>query len=287
MVLDILKGSCGEMVKGLQDAATLHNGVQMPWFGLGVYKVENSEAIQAVKAALKAGYRSIDTAAYYQNEEGVGIGIKEAGIPREELFITSKVWNSDQGYDSTIKAFEASLKRLGLDYLDLYLIHWPVKGKYKETWKALEKVYKEGKVRAIGVSNFHIHHLQDLLQEAKIKPMVNQVEFHPRLTQKELRQYCKEQGIQFEAWSPLMRGQLFDNDVLKEIGKKYNKTPAQVILRWDLQHEVVTIPKSVNEQRIIENASIFDFELTKEEMDRIDALNENKRIGSDPDNFDF
>lgn len=275
------------MVKGLQDAATLHNGVQMPWFGLGVYKVENSEAIQAVKAALKAGYRSIDTAAYYQNEEGVGIGIKEAGIPREELFITSKVWNSDQGYDSTIKAFEASLKRLGLDYLDLYLIHWPVKGKYKETWKALEKVYKEGKVRAIGVSNFHIHHLQDLLQEAKIKPMVNQVEFHPRLTQKELRQYCKEQGIQFEAWSPLMRGQLFDNDVLKEIGKKYNKTPAQVILRWDLQHEVVTIPKSVNEQRIIENASIFDFELTKEEMDRIDALNENKRIGSDPDNFDF
>lgn len=275
------------MVKGLQDAATLHNGVQMPWFGLGVYKVENSEAIQAVKAALKAGYRSIDTAAYYQNEEGVGIGIKEAGIPREELFITSKVWNSDQGYDSTIKAFEASLKRLGLDYLDLYLIHWPVKGKYKETWKALEKIYKEGKVRAIGVSNFHIHHLQDLLQEAEIKPMVNQVEFHPRLTQKELRQYCKEQGIQFEAWSPLMRGQLFDNDVLREIGKKYNKTPAQVILRWDLQHEVVTIPKSVNEQRIIENASIFDFKLTKEEMDRIDALNENKRIGSDPDNFDF
>ncbi|ASS89329.1 glyoxal reductase [Aeribacillus pallidus] len=274
------------LVKSLQDTVTLHNGVKMPWFGLGVYKVnEGEEVIQAVKSAIKAGYRSIDTAAYYKNEEGVGIAIKESGIPREELFITTKVWNDDQGYDSTLKAFDDSLNRLGLDYLDLYLIHWPVSGKYKETWKALERLYKDGRVRAIGVCNFHVHHLEDLLQSAEIKPMVNQVEFHPRLTQEELRKYCKEQNIQFEAWSPLMRGGLLDNETLAEIAEKYNKTIAQVILRWDLQHEVVTIPKSTKEHRIIENASIFDFELSQEDMEKIDSLNKNERIGPDPDTF--
>lgn len=260
----------------------------MPWFGLGVFKVENgSEATESVKAAIKNGYRSIDTAAIYKNEEGVGIGIKESGVAREELFITSKVWNEDQGYETTLAAFEKSLERLQLDYLDLYLIHWPGKDKYKDTWRALEKLYKDGKIRAIGVSNFQVHHLEELLKDAEIKPMVNQVEFHPRLTQKELRDYCKEQGIQLEAWSPLMQGQLLDNEVLTQIAEKHNKSVAQLILRWDLQHEVVTIPKSIKEHRIIENADIFDFELSQEDMDKIDALNKDERVGPNPDELLF
>ncbi|WP_394138073.1 aldo/keto reductase [Cytobacillus oceanisediminis] len=275
-------------MENLQSATTLHNGVKMPWFGLGVFKVQDGdEVVQSVKAALKAGYKSIDTAAVYKNEEGVGQAIKDAGVPREELFITTKVWNSDQGYESAIQAFETSLEKLGLDYIDLYLIHWPVKGKYKETWKALETLYKEKKVRAIGVSNFHTHHLDDLLQDAEIKPMVNQVELHPLLNQSELREFCKKQEIQIEAWSPLAQGELLENAALKEIAEKYSKSVAQVILRWDLQNEIVTIPKSVKEHRIIENADIFDFELLPEDMDKIIGLNENRRVGPDPDNFDF
>ncbi|ADM39308.1 glyoxal/methylglyoxal reductase [Bacillus spizizenii] len=276
------------MPTSLKDTVKLHNGVEMPWFGLGVFKVENgSEATESVKAAIKNGYRSIDTAAVYKNEEGVGIGIKESGVAREELFITSKVWNEDQGYETTLAAFEKSLERLQLDYLDLYLIHWPGKDKYKDTWRALEKLYKDGKIRAIGVSNFQVHHLEELLKDAEIKPMVNQVEFHPRLTQKELRDYCKAQGIQLEAWSPLMQGQLLDNEVLAQIAEKHNKSVAQVILRWDLQHEVVTIPKSIKEHRIIENADIFDFELSQEDMDKIDALNKDERVGPNPDELLF
>lgn len=264
----------------------------MPWFGLGVFKVEEGpELVNAVKTAIKHGYRSIDTAAIYENEEGVGQGIreglKEAGISRKDLFVTSKVWNDDLGYESTIAAFETSLKKLGLDYLDLYLIHWPVEGKYKDAWRALETLYKEGRVKAIGVSNFQIHHLEDLMKDAEIKPMVNQVECHPRLTQKELKSFFQEQGIQLEAWSPLMQGQLLDNPDLLEIANKYNKSIAQVILRWDLQNGIVTIPKSTKEQRIVENASVFDFELTEDDMKRIDNLNENHRVGPDPDNFDF
>ncbi|SMP19338.1 Aldo/keto reductase [Laceyella tengchongensis] len=278
--------------KNLQDTTTLHNGVKMPWFGIGVFKVEEGpELVHAVKTAIQYGYRSIDTAAIYENEAGVGQGIregiKETGISREELFVTSKVWNSDLGYESTIKAYGASLNKLGLEYLDLYLIHWPVEGKYKEAWRALETLYKEGRVKAIGVSNFHIHHLEDLMEDAEIKPMVNQVEYHPRLTQKDLKAFCREYGIQLEAWSPLMQGQLLDHQVLKEIGNKYGKSPAQVILRWDLQNGVVTIPKSTKAHRIAENAQVFDFALTKEEMERIDGLNQNKRVGPDPDNFDF
>lgn len=208
------------MVSSLKDTVTLHNGVKMPWFGLGVFKVEEgSQVVESVKAAIKNGYRSIDTAAIYQNEEGVGKGIKEAGVPREELFITSKVWNSDQGYEKTLAAFDETLRKLGLDYLDLYLIHWPGKDKYKDTWRALEKLYKDGRVKAIGVSNFNVHHLESLLEDAEIKPMVNQVEFHPRLTQAELRDYCKKQGIQVEAWSPLMQGKLLDDQVLTDIAK--------------------------------------------------------------------
>lgn len=276
------------MVKNLQATTTLHNGVKMPWFGLGVFKVDNGEeVINAVKAALQTGYRSIDTAAIYQNEEGVGQAIKEAGIPREELFVTTKVWNSEQGYESTLHAFDESLQKLGLDYLDLYLVHWPVVGKYKETWKALETLYKDGRVRAIGVSNFKVHHLNDILTDCEIKPMVNQVEFHPFLTQTELRSFCKESNIQLEAWSPLMQGQLLDHELIVKMGQKYNKTPAQIILRWDIQSEVITIPKSVKEQRIIENAQIFDFELDPMDMEQINGLNLNKRIGPDPDHIDF
>ncbi len=280
------------MVKNLQDTTTLHNGVKMPWFGIGVFKVEEGpELVNAVKTAIKHGYRSVDTAAIYENEEGVGKaieeGLKEAGISREELFVTSKVWNADLGYESTIAAYETSLKKLGLEYLDLYLIHWPVEGKYKDAWRALETLYKEGRVKAIGVSNFQIHHLEDLIKDAEIKPMVNQVEYHPRLTQKELQAFCQDNGIQLEAWSPLMQGQLLGNEVLQEIANKHNKSVAQIILRWDLQNGVVTIPKSTKEHRIVENANVFDFELTKVEMEIIDGLNQNLRVGPDPDNFDF
>ncbi|AZN39026.1 aldo/keto reductase [Paenibacillus albus] len=278
--------------KHLQDTTTLNNGVAMPWLGLGVFQVEEGqELIDAVKEAIRFGYRSIDTAAIYNNEAGVGQAIaealKETPVSREELFITSKVWNADLGYESTLAAFETSLKKLGLEYLDLYLIHWPVKGKYKEAWRALEQLYKAGRIRAIGVSNFHVHHLQDLMADAEIMPMVNQVELHPRLSQGELIKFCADNRIQIEAWSPLAQGQLLDDPTLQEIAAKHGKSIAQVILRWDLQHGVVTIPKSTKAHRIAENASVFDFELTAEEMARIDGLNRNLRVGPDPDNFDF
>jgi diketogulonate reductase-like aldo/keto reductase len=277
----------GILFDSLSSTVTLHNGVKMPIFGLGVWKVEDGAEVEnAVKYAIKAGYRLIDTAAVYGNEEGVGNAIQDSGLPRENLFITTKVWNGDQGYDSTLRAFEESMKRLKLDYLDLYLIHWPVKGKYKDTWRAMEKLYEEGRIRAIGVSNFHSHHLDDLIDSAKVVPMVNQVEFHPLLTQEELRAYCKRNKIQFEAWSPLMQGNL-DLPVLKQLGEKYGKSPAQIVLRWDIQNEVITIPKSVRESRIIENADIFDFELSEEDMEAINSLNQNKRFGSNPDNFNF
>lgn len=280
------------MMKNLQSTTTLNNGFEMPWLGLGVFKVEEGqELVDAVKTAIKHGYRSIDTAAIYGNEAGVGQGILEAieetGIAREELFITSKVWNSELGYEKTIAAYEESLSKLGLEYLDLYLIHWPVEGKYSDAWRALETLYKEGRVKAIGVSNFQIHHLEDLMKDADIRPMVNQVEYHPRLTQKELKAFCKENNIQLEAWSPLMQGQLLDNEELQEIANKYSKSVAQVILRWDLQNGVITIPKSTKAHRIAENADVFDFELTEEDMKHIESLNQNHRVGPDPDNFDF
>ncbi|WLR51664.1 aldo/keto reductase [Bacillus tianshenii] len=275
-------------IKALQDTTTLHNGVTMPWLGLGVFKVEDGqEVVNNVKWAIEAGYRSIDTAAVYGNEEGVGVGIKQSGVNRSELFVTSKVWNDDQGYEATIQAFHESLKLMNLDYLDLYLIHWPVEKKYKETWKALEKLYNDGYVRAIGVSNFHVHHLEDLMQTAVIKPMVNQVEFHPKLSQPELRTFTKEHNIQLEAWSPLMQGELLTHPVIEEVAQKHEKSPAQVLIRWDLEHGVVTIPKSSKKERIYSNANIFDFQLDEEDMEKINQLNENKRVGPDPDNFDF
>ncbi|MFB5673990.1 aldo/keto reductase [Paenibacillus terreus] len=279
--------------KNLTDTTTLHNGVKMPWFGLGVWQREDGEEVEnAVTFALKAGYRLIDTAAFmntlgiYGNEEGVGRAIAKSDVKREDIFVTTKVWNADQGYESTLQAFEASRKSLGFEYVDLYLIHWPVKGKYKDTWKALEKLYKDGYVRAIGLSNFQVHHIEDILSVAEVRPMVNQVEYHPYLTQKELHAYCKEQNIQMEAWSPLMQGKL-DVPLLKGLADKYGKTPAQVVLRWDLQNDVITIPRSFRESRIIENADLFDFELSVEDMEKIDALNQNKRFGMDPDNVNF
>ncbi|WP_276539759.1 aldo/keto reductase [Paenibacillus polysaccharolyticus] len=275
-------------MKHVQDTTTLNNGVKMPWLGFGVFKVKDGdEVVSAVKTAIEAGYRSIDTAKVYNNESGVAQGIRESGIAREDLFITTKVWNSDQGYESTLAAFEESMQRLELEYLDLYLIHWPVKGKYKDTWRALEKLYKEGRVRAIGVSNFQTHHLEDLLMDATIKPAVNQVELHPLLTQKELRDYCSTHEIQIEAWSPLGQGNLMEHPLLQDIAAKYGKSPAQVILRWDLQNGIVTIPKSVTPERIHANTELYDFELTAEEIEQINGLNENKRFGSDPDNFNF
>ncbi|WP_145334124.1 aldo/keto reductase [Paenibacillus xylanexedens] len=275
-------------MKHVQDTATLNNGVKMPWLGFGVFKVKDGdEVVNAVKTAIEAGYRSIDTAKVYNNESGVAQGIRESGIAREDLFITTKVWNSDQGYESTLAAFEESMQRLELEYLDLYLIHWPVKGKYKDTWRALEKLYKEGRVRAIGVSNFQIHHLEDLLMDATVKPAVNQVELHPLLTQKELRDYCSAHEIQIEAWSPLGQGNLMEHPLLQDIATKYGKSPAQVILRWDLQNGIVTIPKSVTPERIHANTELYDFELTAEEIEQINGLNEHKRFGSDPDNFNF
>lgn len=275
------------MIKSIQDTTELNNGIKLPWLGLGVWKVtDNKEAEAAVKIAIKNGYRSIDTAAAYHNEEGVGKAIKECDVPREELFITTKVFNVNEDYDSTLKAFEESRRKLGLDYIDLYLIHWPGKREYTETWRALEKLYKDGWVRAIGVCNFQISHLLKVMESGSVIPMVNQVECHPLFPQKELLAFCQSNKIQLEAWSPLMQGHL-DLPLLIELGNKYGKSPAQIVLRWDLQNEIVIIPKSVHENRIIENSNIYDFELSQEDMSAIDGLNQNKRLGTDPDTFDF
>ncbi|MER3375871.1 MAG: aldo/keto reductase [Allomuricauda sp.] len=275
-------------ITNLQGTFELHNGVQMPYLGLGVYLSEDgSEVINAVKEALNHGYRHIDTASFYHNENGVGTGIKESDVDRKDVFLVTKVWNTEQGYENTLKAFDASLKRLGTDYLDLYLVHWPKEGLYKETWKALEKLYKEKRVRAIGVSNFLQHHLEDLLTSAEIVPMVNQMEFHPYLVQQDLIDFCTSKGIQYEAWSPLMQGNIFDLDIMKDLAAKYNKTIAQIVLRWDLQKGVITIPKSSNKNRIMANADLFDFELSEEDVQLLDGLDRGKRFGPDPDNFDF
>jgi len=271
----------------LDSTVELLNGVGMPRLGLGVYRAKEGEEVEnAVLTALKVGYRSVDTASIYKNEAGVGRAIRASGVPREQVFVTTKVWNRDQGYDSTIRAFEESLSCLGMDYVDLYLIHWPVKEKYKETYRAMEELYEQGRVRAIGVCNFQIHHLEDLMGSCRIKPMVNQVELHPLLTQKPLLEFCRKEGIQVESWRPLMDGKL-DLPLLQELAAKYGKTPAQIVIRWHLQHGLVTIPKSVRESRIRENADVFDFELEPEDMNRIDDLNENRRTGPDPDNFHF
>lgn len=275
-------------ITGIDGTVTLANGVKMPYLGLGVFLAKDgNEVTQAIFDALEAGYRHIDTAAIYKNEEGVGNAINGGAVKREDIFVTSKVWNTDQGYESTKQALEESLKKLQTDYLDLYLVHWPVEGKYKGTWKAMEEIYREGKAKAIGVSNFMQHHLEDLLQDAEIKPMVNQMEFHPYLVQQSLLDFCGGHGIQYEAWSPLMKGKIFEIDELTALAEKYQKTVVQIVLRWNLQKGVVTIPKSVKKERIVSNADIFDFELNAGDMATIDALDRGERVGPDPDNFDF
>ena len=265
----------------------LNNNVNIPILGFGTYKMEDGkEAINAVSNALEIGYRHIDTASLYKNEKSVGEAIRNSGIKRSDIFVTTKVWNDDRGYDNTLKAFDTSLKKLNMDYIDLYLIHWP-KDLNLETWKALERLYEEKIVRAIGVSNFKEHHLEELLKDSNIVPAINQVEFHPQLTQPELRKYCNSKGIVLEAWSPLMRGKVFSIDLLNKISKIYNKTISQIVLRWNIQLGVVTIPKSSKRERIEENFNIFDFVLSEEHMNEINSLNEDLRVGRDPDNIDF
>ena len=268
---------------------TLNNGVLMPCIGLGVYRVENKEAEKIVETALSVGYRHIDTAMYYHNEEAVGKAIKNSGIPRGDKFVTTKMWNADQRSGKVQEAFEASLEKLGLDYIDLYLIHWPVEGKFVDTWKKFEEIYKSGKVKAIGVSNFLPRHLDELLKAATVTPAVNQIELHPYLIQQETLDYCKKAEIQVEAWSQFAANQtgLFDEQILTDIAKSHSKSPAQVILRWDYQRGVVTIPKSANKERMKQNLDIFDFELTDDEIQKINSLDKNLRVGPNPDKVDF
>lgn len=267
---------------------SLNNGLRMPQLGLGVWQVPDRVAVDAVVTALEAGYRSIDTAASYGNDVGVGEGLRRSEVEREEVFVTSKLANPDQGYDATLRAFDAGLERVGLDYLDLYLIHWPLpyRDLYVQTWKALERLYAEGRVRAIGVCNFQPAHLERIMEEGGITPMVNQVELHPLLVQKELRDFSAAHNIAIEAWSPLGHGKLLDHPTIVEIAGEYGRTSAQVLLRWHMQLGNVVIPKSVTPERIRSNFQVFDFELTEEDMDRISGLDSGTRFGPDPDEFD-
>jgi 2,5-diketo-D-gluconate reductase A len=266
----------------------LNNGVEMPQLGFGVFLVPADEVVDPVRAALDAGYRLIDTAKLYGNEEGVGRAVRESGLPREDVFVTTKVWNSDHGYDATLRAFDDSQKRLGLDVVDLYLIHWPTPQRdlYVETWRALERLYADGRVRAIGVSNFNVPHLQRLLDETTVVPAVNQIELHPGFPQDELREFHARHGIVTESWSPLGRGHgLLDNPAVTSIADAHGKTPAQVVLRWHVQLGCVVIPKSTQEERIRENIDVFDVELTDADMSALSALTEPGRVGPDPDEF--
>ncbi|MEU1664821.1 aldo/keto reductase [Streptomyces sparsogenes] len=267
---------------------TLNNGVRMPQLGFGVWQVPDDEAADAVSTALESGYRSIDTAAIYGNEEGTGRAIAASGLPRDELFVTTKLWNSDHGYDSTLRAFDTSLSKLGLEYVDLYLIHWPVPeaDKYVDTWKAFEKIYAEGRAKAIGLSNFHPAHIQRLLSETEIAPVIDQIELHPQLQQAELRAFNSRHNIATEAWSPLGQGKgLLEDARLAAIADKHGKSPAQVVLRWHLDLGNVVIPKSVTPSRIKENIDVFDFELDADDLATIDGLDSGNRLGPDPDTF--
>jgi methylglyoxal/glyoxal reductase len=267
----------------MRSTVKLNNNVRMPILGLGVYQTPPGRVTQnAVKFALSAGYRHLDTARIYGNEADVGEAARKSAVPREDLFVTTKLWNSDQGYDSTLQACDASLKRLGFDYIDLYLIHFPTPETRKESWKAMETLLGKGKCRAIGVSNFTVHHLEELLEEHEVTPAVNQVELHPFLYQKELLDYCQRKGIQVEAYSPLARGERFNHPRITALATKYSKTPAQLMIRWGLQHGLVVIPKSTREERIRENSQVFDFEISAEDMRSLDSLNEDLRLNWDP-----
>lgn len=282
--------------KNLQDTYTLANDVQIPCIGFGTWQTPDGEtAINSVKAALKAGYRHIDTAACYGNEASVGQAIKESGVPREEIFVTSKVWNTERGYEKTLAAFETTMAKLDLDYVDLYLIHWPAAANqfenWKEinaqTWRALEELYIKGKIKAIGVSNFLPHHLEALLEGAKVVPMVNQIEYHPGFMQAESVAFCKAHNILVEAWSPLGTGNVLNNETLIMMAQKYSKTVAQICIRWVLQHGLLPLPKSITESRIIENTEVFDFEIKEEDMAIIDAIPFCGGAGINPDAINF
>ena len=261
----------------------LNDGNEMPILGFGLYLTKpGMESIQSIQTALEAGYRHFDTAALYKNESELGKVILQNNIPREDVFITTKLWNADHGYDEALKAFDESLEKLKMDYVDLYLIHWPVEEKRKDSWKALMRIKEEGRAKSIGVSNYTIRHLEELLQTSSEKPVVNQVEFHPFLYQQELLAFCEENKIQLQAYSPLTRGKRLDNPVIVNIAEKYKKTPAQIMLRWSLQHQVVPIVKSATPHRIVENSLIFDFDIAKEDMTMLDSLRDNIRVTWDP-----
>ncbi len=268
---------------------TLSNAVEIPVVGLGVFRSnDGTETEQAVLSAFQSGYRHIDTAMIYQNEKSVGSGIKKSGIDRSEVFLTTKLWNDDIRHGKNEQAFQESLERLQTEYVDLYLVHWLVDGRL-EAWKVLEKLYEEKKVKAIGVCNFQIHHLEELFKIAKIMPMINQIESHPYFTNQELIDFCHKKNIAVQAWSPLggQGAPILQDTVIQEIGKKYNKSPAQIIIRWNIQRDVIVLPKSVTKERIASNIQVFDFELTQDEINTISALNKNQRFGADPDNFNF
>jgi diketogulonate reductase-like aldo/keto reductase len=264
----------------------LANGVKMPIFGLGVFRVQDGDNVRnAVENAFTSGYRCIDTASLYGNEIGVGQAIRKSQIPREEIFLTTKVWNTHQGYENTLQAFEDSFQRLNIGYIDLYLVHWPVGPTYIDTWKALEKLYKDGRVRAIGVSNFYQHHLEEIRSSCEIMPMVNQVELHPILQLPELRSYCKKENILVQAWAPIMRGKVKRIVLLRNLAKKYRKTEVQIALRWAIQNGIAVIPKSTNPQRIKSNANVFDFTISDDDMYAIASLDRKQRLGPHPDSF--
>jgi len=267
---------------------TLNNQVKIPQLGLGVFlSPDGDETYNAVRWAIEAGYRHIDTAKIYGNEASVGRAIHDCGVSREELFITTKLWNQDMREDRQTEAFHESLKLLGLDYLDLYLIHWPVPGKYAESWKVMEKLYKDGLSRAIGISNFYQHHLDTLLETAEIVPALNQIELHPLLILPEVTNYFKSKDIAISAWSPLGHGSLLSHPLLTKMAEGYSVTTAQLILRWHLQHGTVVIPKSIHKDRIISNKELYSFTVTAEDMAAIDALDQNRHTGADPETFDF
>jgi diketogulonate reductase-like aldo/keto reductase len=275
------------MTKTFASRAVLNNSVEMPYLGLGTYGIDRGEKVQhAVRFALECGYRLIDTAASYRNEREVGLAIAESAVPRSEIFVTTKVWNDDQGYEATNQACHKSLAELGLGYIDLYLIHWPVEKRLTlETWKAMIRLRDEGKCRAIGVANFTIRHLEYLLAETSVTPSVNQVEFHPFCFPKKLRDFCQDRAIQLEAYSPLANGKRLRSETIASIAAHYDKSPAQIMLRWALQHGVVVVPKSFQEHRIWENAAVFDFDLSPEDMGVLDSLNEDRRVSWYPDNW--
>lgn len=268
-------------------AVTLHDGVEIPQLGFGVFQVPPEDTQETVEEALATGYRHIDTAGAYRNERGVGAAIEASGIAREDVFVTTKLWNSQQGYDSTLEAFEKSLGRLGMDHADLYLIHWPVptEDRYLDTWRAFERIREEGRSRSIGVSNFRVEDLERLKAEAELLPTVNQIELHPNLQQAELRAWHTDHGIATEAWSPLAQGAMLNDGTIEAIAADLGRTPAQVVLRWHIQLGNVVIPKSVTPERIRENFELFDFELGEEEMAAIERLDSGERIGPDPSTF--